>query len=95
MSHRIFRSSSIPRWSALVLFTVASALAQDHGTNSGNNLKNRLHGTDCYRAGCGCGRRHGMTFAFSEGQGKRQLTGLLFGGAMAMGAVRLMAWIFT
>jgi TrbC/VIRB2 pilin len=37
----------------------------------------------------------GMVFAFSEGQGKRQLAGIVFGGAMAIGAVRFMAWLFT
>jgi len=37
----------------------------------------------------------GMVFAFSEGQGKRQLAGLIFGGAMALGAVRFMTWLFA
>jgi type IV secretion system protein TrbC len=37
----------------------------------------------------------GMIFAFSEGQGKRQLAGLIFGGAMALGAVRFMTWLFA
>lgn len=37
----------------------------------------------------------GLTFAFSEGAGKRQLAGIAFGGAMAMGAARFMAWLFT
>ena len=37
----------------------------------------------------------GLTFAFSEGAGKRQLAGIAFGGAMAMGAVRFMNWLFV
>jgi len=37
----------------------------------------------------------GLVFAFSEGQGKRQLSGIVFGGAMAIGAVRFMAWLFS
>lgn len=37
----------------------------------------------------------GLVFAFSEGQGKRQLSGLAFGGAMAIGATRFAAWLFT
>jgi type IV secretory pathway VirB2 component (pilin) len=37
----------------------------------------------------------GLTFAFSEGQGKRQLAGVVFGGAMAVSAARFAAWAFA
>ena len=35
----------------------------------------------------------GLTFALSDG-GKRMFPGLLFGGSMALGAARFIAWIF-
>jgi type IV secretory pathway VirB2 component (pilin) len=36
----------------------------------------------------------GLTFAFSEGQGKKAIAGLAFGGSMCVGAVRFAAWLF-
>ena len=37
----------------------------------------------------------GLMFAYSEGQGKRTLAGIIFGGGMSMGAVRFMQWLYT
>ena len=37
----------------------------------------------------------GLTLIFSEGGGKRMLGGLLFGGAMAIGAATFVTWLFT
>jgi type IV secretory pathway VirB2 component (pilin) len=36
----------------------------------------------------------GLLFQFSEGQGKRTLAGIIFGGGMTMGAARFLAWLF-
>ena len=36
----------------------------------------------------------GITFAFSEGDSKRMLAGILFGVGMAIGAVNFMNWLF-
>jgi type IV secretion system protein TrbC len=36
----------------------------------------------------------GLMFAFSEGDSKRMLAGILFGVGMAIGAVNFMAWLF-
>ena len=79
----------------LLLAFAGSASAQDPWTASANNLKTAFTGPIVTALIAVAVVITGMTFAFSEGQGKRQLTGLLFGGAMAMGAVRFMAWIFT
>jgi type IV secretory pathway VirB2 component (pilin) len=84
-----------PRWLAVSLATVSRVLAQDPWTASANNLKTTFTGPIATALIAVAVVITGMTFAFSEGQGKRQLTGLLFGGAMALGAVRFMAWIFT
>lgn len=83
------------RWFAISLASMALALAQDPWTASANNLKTAFTGPIVTALIAVAVVITGMTFAFSEGQGKRQLTGLLFGGAMALGAVRFMAWIFT
>ena len=85
----------VSRWLALVLAIATPAFAQDPWTASANNLKTAFTGPIVTALIAVAVVITGMLFAFSEGQGKRQLTGLIFGGAMAMGAVRFMAWIFT
>ena len=64
--------------------TVSRVLAQDPWTASANNLKTTFTGPIATALIAVAVVITGMTFAFSEGQGKRQLTGLLFGGAMAL-----------
>jgi type IV secretory pathway VirB2 component (pilin) len=72
------------------------AFAQtDPWTSSANNLKTAFTGPIATALIAVAVVVTGMVFAFSEGQGKRQLAGLTFGGAMALGAVRFMAWLFT
>lgn len=83
------------RWLAIVIASALPVLAQDPWTASANNLKTAFTGPIVTALIAVAVVITGMTFAFSEGQGKRQLTGLLFGGAMALGAVRFMSWIFT
>ena len=80
---------------ALLLGCTLPAMAQDPWTASANNLKTAFTGPIVTALIAVAVVITGMTFAFSEGQGKRQLTGLIFGGAMAIGAVRFMSWIFT
>ena len=90
------KSRNTQRYVALLWLTAAlPALAQDPWTASANNLKTAFTGPIVTALIAVAVVITGMLFAFSEGQGKRQLTGLIFGGAMAMGAVRFMAWIFT
>jgi type IV secretory pathway VirB2 component (pilin) len=36
----------------------------------------------------------GLAFAYGEGQSKRMIAGIVFGVAMAIGAVNFMAWLF-
>ena len=88
-------SSFATRAIVLAAIVVSTVSAQDPWTASANNLKTAFTGPIVTALIAVAVVITGMTFAFSEGQGKRQLTGLLFGGAMAMGAVRFMAWIFT
>ena len=82
---------------ALIFFAFAlAAFAQaDPWTASANNLKTAFTGPLATALIAVAVVVAGLTFAFSEGQGKRQLAGLAFGGAMAMGAVRFMAWLYT
>jgi len=87
--------SAATRRGLLFLATASAALAQDPWTASATNLKTAFTGPIVTALIAVAVVITGMTFAFSEGQGKRQLTGLLFGGAMALGAVRFMSWIFT
>ncbi len=72
------------------------ALAQgDPWTSSAQNLKTAFTGPIATALIAVAVVVTGLVFAFSEGQGKRQLAGIVFGGAMAIGAVRFMAWLFT
>ena len=76
--------------------SASSALAQgDPWTSSAQNLKIAFTGPIATALIAVAVVVCGMVFAFSEGQGKRQLAGIVFGGAMAIGAVRFMAWLFT
>jgi type IV secretory pathway VirB2 component (pilin) len=95
MRKQFFLACFVSRWLALVLAIAAPTFAQDPWTASANNLKTAFTGPIVTALIAVAVVITGMLFAFSEGQGKRQLTGLIFGGAMAMGAVRFMAWIFT
>ena len=71
------------------------AFAQgDPWTASANNLKTAFTGPIVTALIAVAVVVCGLTFAFSD-SGKRQLTGIVFGGAMALGAVRFIAWLFT
>jgi type IV secretory pathway VirB2 component (pilin) len=79
-----------------VLVLVQTAYAQgDPWTSSANNLQTAFTGPIATALIAVAVVVTGMVFAFSEGQGKRQLAGLTFGGAMALGALRFMSWLFT
>jgi len=65
------------RFIVLALTAVTTALAQDPWTASANNLKTAFTGPIVTALIAVAVVITGMTFAFSEGQGKRQLTGLL------------------
>lgn len=81
---------------ATILIASTACFAQsDPWTASANNLKTAFTGPIATALIAVAVVVTGMVFAFSEGQGKRQLAGLIFGGAMALGAVRFMTWLFT
>lgn len=79
----------------LIIFASTASAQSDPWTASANNLRTAFTGPLATALIAVAVVVTGMVFAFSEGQGKRQLAGLTFGGAMAMGAVRFMAWLFT
>lgn len=90
------QTSSTVRAALLILACVTLAFGQsDPWTASANNLKTAFTGPLATALIAVAVVVTGLTFSFSEGQGKRQLAGLAFGGAMAMGAVRFMAWLYT
>lgn len=73
-----------------------SALAQgDPWTSSATNLNTAFTGpiaTMLMGVAIVVG---GLTFAFSEGAGKRTLAGITFGGGMAIGATRFLNWLYS
>ncbi len=81
--------------SCLFLLCGARAVAQDPWTNSANNLKNAISGPIALAMMIVAIVIGGLTFAFSEGQGKRMLAGIIFGGGMAIGAARFLTWLYT
>ena len=95
---KISSSNSLAMRLGVFLACSFSVLAQgqaDPWTASAQNLMNAFTGPIATALIAVAVVVCGMVFAFSEGQGKRQLSGLVFGGAMAIGAVRFMAWIYT
>src|SRR5690348_5063102 len=81
---------------ALTSVSAAGAFAQgDPWTSSAQNLKTAFTGSIATALIAVAVVVCVMVFAFSEGQGKRQLAVIVIGGAMAIGAVRFMAWLFT
>ena len=84
------------RYLMLLAATAGSVYAQgDPWTSSAQNLKTAFTGPIATALIAVAVVVCGLVFAFSEGQGKRQLSGIVFGGAMAIGAVRFMAWLFS
>ena len=80
---------------ALVLFLACPVFAQaDPWTASSDALKDAFTGPIATALILVAIVICGLTFAFSEGQGKKTMAGVIFGGAMAMGAVRFSSWIF-
>jgi type IV secretory pathway VirB2 component (pilin) len=90
-----FRCRCITVASAILIMNTVGFAQSDPWTASANNLKTAFTGPLATALIAVAVVVTGMVFAFSEGQGKRQLAGLTFGGAMALGAVRFMAWLFT
>lgn len=82
------------RYLALALAFASTALAQaDPWTSSANALKTAFTGPIATSLIAVSVVVCGLTFAFSD-SGKRMLAGIVFGGAMAMGAVRFLAWLY-
>ncbi|HYI92081.1 MAG TPA: TrbC/VirB2 family protein [Bryobacteraceae bacterium] len=83
--------------SCLLMFisTVPAFAQSDPWTSSAVNLQTAFTGPIATALIAVAVVIAGLTFAFSEGAGKRQLAGIAFGGAMAMGATRFMLWLFT
>ena len=79
----------------LLISSVPSFAQTDPWTASANNLRIAFTGPIATALIAVAVVVTGLTFAFSEGAGKRQLAGIAFGGAMAMGAARFMSWLFT
>lgn len=94
MFSNLFKRTLTP---LLMLFAVATrAFAQnDPWTSSANNMRTAFTGPIATALIAVAVVITGLTFAFSEGAGKRQLAGIAFGGAMAMGAIRFMNWLYT
>jgi type IV secretory pathway VirB2 component (pilin) len=80
---------------SLLISSLPAFAQSDPWTASANNLRTAFTGPIATALIAVAVVVTGMTFAFSEGQGKRQLAGVAFGGAMAMGAARFMSWLFT
>ena len=80
---------------AMSLFAAVALAQGDPWTSSAQNLKTAFTGPIATALIAVAVVVCGLVFAFSEGQGKRQLSGIVFGGAMAIGAVRFMAWLFS
>ena len=84
-------------WLLVCLFTlVASAFAQQSPwEQSALNLKDAFTGTIATSLILVSIVICGITFAFNTDEGKRKISGIAFGGSMAIGAARFLAWLYT
>lgn len=90
------QNSIVNRAALLIALTLPTLFAQtDPWTSSAINMQTAFTGPIATALIAVAVVVTGMTFAFSEGAGKRQLAGIAFGGSMAMGASRFMLWLFN
>jgi len=80
----------------VALVTVTASFAQnDPWTQSATNLKTAFTGPIASALILVAIVIAGLMFAFGESGSKKLLSGLVFGGGMALGAVRFVSWLYS
>jgi type IV secretory pathway VirB2 component (pilin) len=76
------------------LIPPANALAQSPGESAANNLAITVTGTLARSLALVAIVIGGLMFMFGEGGAKRQISGIVFGGGLALFAAQFLTWLF-
>ena len=79
---------------AVVLLLPASALAQSPWERAANNLQTTFTGPLARSLALVSIVIGGLMFMFGEAGAKRQISGIVFGGGLALFATQFLAWLF-
>ena len=96
MSRNAVRAAGrvVPLAVALVLLAPALALAQSPWERAASNLEAAFTGTLARSLALVAIVIGGLMFMFGEGGAKRQISGIVFGGGLALFAVQFLTWLF-
>ena len=79
---------------AAVIFLPASVLAQSPWERAASNLEATFTGPLARSLALVAIVIGGLMFMFGEGGAKRQISGIVFGGGLALFAAQFLAWLF-
>lgn len=79
---------------ALVFLAPALAFAQSPWERAASNLEAAFTGTLARSLALVAIVIGGLMFMFGEGGAKRQISGIVFGGGLALFAAQFLAWLF-
>ena len=91
----VFRASHYVATAAAILFVFrAVALAQSPWERAASNLETAFTGPLARSLALVAIVIGGLMFMFGEGGAKRQISGIVFGGGLALFAAQFLAWLF-
>jgi type IV secretory pathway VirB2 component (pilin) len=93
-SRCVAASRSLVVATAGVLLTPALLLAQSPWERAASNLETSFTGTLARSLALVAIVIGGLMFMFGEGGAKRQISGIVFGGGLALFAAQFLAWLF-
>ena len=94
-SHLVARTRHYVAMAAAVLFVFpAVALAQSPWERAASNLEATFTGPLARSLALVAIVIGGLMFMFGEGGAKRQISGIVFGGGLALFAAQFLAWLF-
>lgn len=96
MSSDVFRSvrRTATMVAAVLLLTPALVFAQSPWERAAANLEAAFTGTLARSLALVAIVIGGLMFMFGEGGAKRQISGIVFGGGLALFAAQFLAWLF-
>jgi type IV secretory pathway VirB2 component (pilin) len=94
-SHPVARTRHYVAMAAAILFVFpAVALAQSPWERAASNLEATFTGPLARSLALVAIVIGGLMFMFGEGGAKRQISGIVFGGGLALFAAQFLAWLF-
>ena len=94
-SHPVARTGHYVAMAAAILFVFpAVALAQSPWERAASNLEATFTGPLARSLALVAIVIGGLMFMFGEGGAKRQISGIVFGGGLALFAAQFLAWLF-